>query len=227
MTQQQDELIARLMEGESVPEADDELRRTAAMLKLAISQSFENELSPEQKAADKARAYARAQQIWAGELDTIPTQPAVAAAEKPQPRQRPTTQDSAAPSWLSGLANALAALLPRPAAWAFATIAVAIIGITVGTQYREQAQDDPFQMRGGEVQTVTIAVASPETTAEQIRSALTAAGLKVRVRSDGVFHFVDIVEIPQPPGQRIEQVFNELKLPQPTSTQVEIGLRPE
>lgn len=218
--QARDELIARLMAGENVPEADEATRREAALFKLAIERAIEAEVSPEQLVRDKAQAFERARRYWA----TLPSEPISANTAPPAQPTKPATDTGS--TWLGGILGVLQSLIPRPAAWAFASIAVAVVGITMSIQYRGQHQDDPFQMRGGQIQTVTLAVPSPAASAEQIRAALTAAGLKTRVRSEGVFQFVDIVEIPQPPDSRTKQAFAALNLPPPVASRIEIGLRP-
>lgn len=221
-----DEMLARLMAGESVPEADAATRREAALLKLAIQRSFEADVSEEQKAHDKAKAFERAKRQWAA-INSPEVSASVTGADATgRSKLGVRGSDETSPSWLERIQGALSSLMPRPMAWTFATIAIAVIGVTLGILTQDR-HDDPFQIRGSDVQTVTLAVPDPAIRAENIRARLAGLGLKVRVRVDGVFHFVDVADIPLPPEPRVRQAFVELKLPEPTASHMEVGLRPE
>ena len=225
-TDPRDEMLARLMAGESVPDADEAVRQEATQLQAAIRQSFDAEVSETTHAEEKARAFEIAQKRWSKTHDTYSaTNPDKALGYVGSGHSRDAGKDTL--SWWTRVLRSLESLMPRPQAWAFATIAAAVIGITLSLQYQGGTEDDPFRVRGGDIQTVTLTVVNPAAKAEEIRRTLVMHGLEARVRQDGVFYFVDVTRIPLPSDDGVGQAFAGLGLPSPSSGRMEVGLRPE
>ena len=225
-TNSRDEMLARLLAGETVPEADDTTRHEATRLQEAIRHSFEADVSVATQENERARAFEIAQKRWAEGPDA---REAISPEHRngglePNNGRRDATNAS---PWWSRLMQSLESMLPRPQAWAFATIAAAVIGITLSLQYQGSPDDDPYQVRGGNLQTVTLTVPDPAAKAEEIRIKLEALGLKVGVRQEGVFYFVDVEGVSFPAKPDVGREFANLGLPAPTSSSLEVGLRPE
>lgn len=77
------------------------------------------------------------------------------------------------------------------------------------------------------MQTVTLTVPDPAAKAEEIRIKLEALGLKVGVRQEGVFYFVDVEGVSLPAKPDAAREFTNLGLPVPATRSLEVGLRPE
>jgi hypothetical protein len=224
-TNSRDEMLARLLAGETVPEADDTTRHEATLLQEAIRHSFEADVSVATQEKERARAFEIAQKRWA-------EGPNAREAISPEHRNGVLEPNNGrrdamnASPWWSRLMQSIESMLPRPQAWAFATIAAAVIGITLSLQYQGSPDDDPYQVRGGDLQTVTLTVPDPAAKAEEIRNKLAELGLGVKVRQEGVFYFVDVTGVTLPAEMRVTQAFTILGLPSPISKSIEVGLRP-
>lgn len=225
-TNPRDEMLARLLAGETVPEADDATRLEAALLQEAIRHSFEADVSEATQEKERARAYEIARKRWAegpDKREAISTESRTVGLA-PYNGRRDATNAS---PWWSRLMRSLESILPRPQAWAFATIAAAVIGITLSLQYQGSPDEDPYQIRGGDLQTVTLTVPDPAAKAEEIRIKLEALGLKVGVRHEGEFYFVDVEGITMPAKPDVSREYSKLGLPVPTSRSLEVGLLPD
>jgi hypothetical protein len=71
-----------------------------------------------------------------------------------------------------------------------------------------------------------LTVPDPAAKAEEIRIKLEALGLKVGVRQEGGFYFVDVERITLPAKPDVGREFSKLGLPAPTSMKLEVGLHP-